>query len=515
MFKEIADIKTADMLDLPVPKAVFHNISVKPSEIQKQMVAELAERAERVRNGMVDAKEDNMLKITNDGRKLALDQRLINPLLPDFEDSKLNACVDAMFETWERGSEKRLTQLFFCDLSTPKNDGSFNVYDDIRQKLIARGVPADEIKFIHEADTEAKKLELFKKVRRGDVRILMGSTQKMGAGTNVQNKLAASSDLDCPWRPSDLEQRLGRSIRQGNENAEVHIYRFVTEETFDAYLYQLVEGKQKFASQIMTSKSPVRSCEDIDETALSYAEIKMLATGNPHIKEKMDLDIQVQKLRLLKSSFLSEKYALEDKIIKYFPQQIAVKTELISALESDLATAQEHPKPADDRFVGIEVKGAFCSEKAEGGQKIIDACQQMNSPDPITLGKYRGFGLELSFDTMERTYKVKIRGAASRTISLGTDPAGNITRIDNAIEKISDNLEAVKAELEGLEKQFEVAKEEVKKPFSKEQELKEKTDRLNVLNGLLNVDKRDNELADDAPDEGEELPDRNPKELER
>ena len=287
MFKEIADIKTADMLDLPVPTAVFHNISVKPSEIQKQMVAELAERAERVRNGMVDAKEDNMLKITNDGRKLALDQRLINPLLPDFEDSKLNACVDAMFETWERGSEKRLTQLFFCDLSTPKNDGSFNVYDDIRQKLIARGVPADEIKFIHEADTEAKKLELFKKVRRGDVRILMGSTQKMGAGTNVQNKLAASSDLDCPWRPSDLEQRLGRSIRQGNENAEVHIYRFVTEETFDAYLYQLVEGKQKFASQIMTSKSPVRSCEDIDETALSYAEIKMLATGNPHIKEKM------------------------------------------------------------------------------------------------------------------------------------------------------------------------------------------------------------------------------------
>ena len=515
MFKEIADIKTADMLDLPVPKAVFHNISVKPSEIQKQMVAELAERAERVRNGMVDAKEDNMLKITNDGRKLALDQRLINPLLPDFEDSKLNACVDAMFETWERGSEKRLTQLFFCDLSTPKNDGSFNVYDDIRQKLIARGVPADEIKFIHEADTEAKKLELFKKVRRGDVRILMGSTQKMGAGTNVQNKLAASSDLDCPWRPSDLEQRLGRSIRQGNENAEVHIYRFVTEETFDAYLYQLVEGKQKFASQIMTSKSPVRSCEDIDETALSYAEIKMLATGNPHIKEKMDLDIQVQKLRLLKSSYLSEIYALEDKIIKHFPQQIAVKTELISALESDLATAQEHPKPTDDRFVGIEVKGAFCTEKAEGGQKIIDACQQMNSPDPITLGTYRGFGLELSFDTMERTYKVKIRGAASRTISLGTDPVGNITRIDNAIEKISDNLEAVKAELEGLEKQFEVAKEEVKKPFSKEQELKEKTDRLNVLNALLNVDKRDNELADDAPDEGEELPDRNPKELER
>ena len=515
MFKEIADIKTADMLDLPVPKAVFHNISVKPSEIQRDMVAGLAERAERVRNGMVDARVDNMLKITNDGRKLALDQRLINPLLPDFEDSKLNACVDAMFETWERGSEKRLTQLFFCDLSTPKNDGSFNVYDDIRQKLIARGVPADEIKFIHEADTEAKKLELFKKVRRGDVRILMGSTQKMGAGTNVQNKLAASSDLDCPWRPSDLEQRLGRSIRQGNENAEVHIYRFVTEETFDAYLYQLVEGKQKFASQIMTSKSPVRSCEDIDETALSYAEIKMLATGNPHIKEKMDLDIQVQRLRLLKSSYLSEIYALEDKIIKHFPQQIAVKKELVAALENDLATAQKHPKPADDRFVGIEVKGVFYSEKAEGGQKIIDACQQMNSPDSIRLGTYRGFELELSFNTMERTYEVKIRGAASRIISLGTDPAGNITRIDNAVEKISERLVAIKAELDGLEKQFEIAKVEVKKPFAKEQELKEKTDRLNVLNGLLNVDKRDNELADDEPGEVEEAPERKEKDLER
>ena len=358
-----ADIKTADMLDLPVPTAVFHNISVKPSEIQKQMVAELAERAERVRNGMVDAKEDNMLKITNDGRKLALDQRLINPLLPDFEDSKLNACVDAMFETWERGSEKRLTQLFFCDLSTPKNDGFFNVYDDIRQKLIARGVPADEIRFIHEADTEAKKLELFKKVRRGDVRILMGSTQKMGAGTNVQNKLAASSDLDCPWRPSDLEQRLGRSIRQGNENAEVHIYRFVTEETFDAYLYQLVEGKQKFASQIMTSKSPVRSCEDIDETALSYAEIKMLATGNPHIKEKMDLDIQVQKLRLLKSSFLSEKYALEDKIIKFYPQEIARRADVIAGLKSDMEREAEHPKPSDETFVGMTVKGLSIQRK--------------------------------------------------------------------------------------------------------------------------------------------------------
>lgn len=515
MFKLVADIKTADMLHLPVPEVQYHNIAVKPSEIQKRMVESLGERAERIRGGGVSASVDNMLKVTNDGRKLALDQRMIDTLLPDEDGSKVNACVGEVYRIWSETADQKSAQLLFCDLSTPKSDGSFNVYDDIRKKLIARGIPADEIKFIHEADTEAKKQELFKKVRRGEVRVLIGSTAKMGAGTNVQNKLIASHDLDCPWRPSDLEQRAGRTVRQGNENPVVGLYRYVTEETFDAYLYQLVEGKQKFASQIMTSKSPVRSADDIDETALSYAEIKMLATGNPYIKEKMDLDIQVQKLRLLKSSYLSEIYALEDKIIKYFPQQIAVKTELISALESDLATAQEHPKPADDRFVGIEVKGAFCSEKAKGGQKIIDACQQMNSPDPITLGTYRGFGLELSFDTMERTYKVKIRGAASRTISLGTDPAGNITRIDNAIEKISDNLEAVKAELEGLEKQFEVAKEEVKKPFSKEQELKEKTDRLNVLNGLLNVDKRDNELADDAPDEGEELPDRNPKELER
>lgn len=515
MFKLVADIKTADMLHLPVPEVQYHNIAVKPSEIQKRMVESLGERAERIRGGGVSASVDNMLKVTNDGRKLALDQRMIDPLLPDEDGSKVNACVGEVYRIWSETAEQRSAQLLFCDLSTPKSDGSFNVYDDIRKKLIARGIPAEEIKFIHEADTEAKKQELFKKVRRGEVRVLIGSTAKMGAGTNVQNKLIASHDLDCPWRPSDLEQRAGRTVRQGNENPVVGLYRYVTEETFDAYLYQLVEGKQKFASQIMTSKSPVRSADDIDETALSYAEIKMLATGNPYIKEKMDLDIQVQKLRLLKSSYLSEIYALEDKIIKYFPQQIAVKTELISALESDLAIAQEHPKPLDDRFVGIEVKGAFCSEKAEGGQKIIDACQQMNSPDPIILGTYRGFELELSFDTMERAYKVKIRGVASRTISLGTDPAGNITRIDNAVEKISEHLETVKAELEGLEKQFEVAKEEVKKPFAKEQELKEKTDRLNVLNGLLNVDKRDNELADDAPDEGEELPDRNPKELER
>lgn len=515
MFKEVADIKTADMLDLPVPKAIFHNISVKPSEHQKQMVAELAERAEKVRNGMVDASVDNMLKITNDGRKLALDQRLINPLLPDFEGSKLNACVDAMFDKWEKGKEKRLTQLFFCDLSTPKNDGNFSVYDDIRKKLIERGVPAEEIKFIHEADTEAKKLELFKKVRRGDVRILMGSTQKMGAGTNVQNKLSASSDLDCPWRPSDLEQRLGRSIRQGNENPEVDIYRFVTEETFDAYLYQLVEGKQKFASQIMTSKSPVRSCEDIDETALSYAEIKMLATGNPHIKEKMDLDIQVQKLRLLKSNFLSERYALEDKIIKFYPQDIARRTETIKSLKADIKRVAEHPKPSDDTFVGMTVKGVFYSEKADAGNAILDACQAMKSPDPIPLGEYRGFQMELYFETFSKEYKVKLKGELGYPVTLGTDTFGNITRFDNALEGLPKRLEINEQELENTKKQFETAKVDVCKPFNQEEELQTKTARLNELNALLNVDKRENEIVGGEPDEGDEEPTPKKKERER
>lgn len=515
MFKEVADIKTADMLDLPVPKAVYHNIAVKPSEIQKQMVADLAKRAEKVRAGMVNPSVDNMLRITNDGRKLALDQRMMNPMLPDFEGSKLNACVEAMYQTWLKGKGERKTQLFFCDLSTPKNDGSFNVYDDIRKKLIQRGVPADEIRFIHEADTEAKKMELFKKVRKGEVRILMGSTQKMGAGTNVQDKLSATSDFDCPWRPSDLEQRLGRSIRQGNENAEVDVYRFVTEGTFDAYLYQLIEGKQKFASQIMTSKSPVRSAEDIDETALSYAEIKMLATGNPHIKEKMDLDIQVQKLRLLKSSFLSEKYALEDKIIKFYPQTIARLKETVECLEQDVQTAREHPKPTDDRFVGMEVKGASYSEKADAGKAIIEACKAMTSPDPVPLGRYRGFELELSFNTFDRVYEVKIKGKSSRSIALGDDIHGNLTRIDNAVERIPEVLTAKKDDLDNTEKQFETAKIEVEKPFSKEEELKAKTARLDELNIILNLDKRENELADDAPDEGDDAPQRKEKEQER
>ena len=506
MFKQVADIKTADMLDLPVPEVEYHNIAVKPSQVQKEMVASLGERAEKIRGGNVDSSVDNMLKVTNDGRKLALDQRMMNPMLPDEEGSKVNACVNEVFRIWEENSDKKLTQLLFCDLSTPKGAGEFSVYTDIRQKLIERGIPESEIKFIHEADTETKKQELFKKVRRGEVRILMGSTQKMGAGTNVQNKIIASHDLDCPWRPADLEQRAGRTVRQGNENPKVGLYRYVTEGTFDAYCWQLVEGKQKFASQIMTSKSPVRSCEDVDATALSYAEIKMLAADNPHIKEKMDLDIQVQKLRLLKSNYLSEKYELEDKIIKYYPTTIARTKETIAGLEKDISLAKEHPKPLDDTFVGIEVKGVSYSEKAEGGQKIIDACKEMTSPDPIPLGKYRGFDLELSFDTFEKAYQVKIKGSLSRSVSLGTDAIGNITRIDNAIEKIPERLEAKSRELSTLEQQFVTTKAEVEKPFDKEEELTEKTNRLNVLNGLLNVDKRENELVDGAPDEGDSVP---------
>lgn len=515
LFKEVADIKTSDMLNLPVPKANYHNIAVKPSEMQKEMVASLAERADKVRGGGVDASVDNMLKITNDGRKLALDQRMINDMLPDFEGSKVNACIDNVFRIWQETAEKRSTQLVFCDLSTPKGEEQFSVYTDMRKKLIERGVPADEIRFIHEADTEAKKLELFKKVRKGEVRILMGSTQKMGAGTNVQDKLIASHDIDCPWRPSDLEQRAGRTIRQGNENPEVEMYRYVTEETFDAYLYQLVEGKQKFASQIMTSKSPVRSAEDIDETALSYAEIKMLATGNPYIKEKMDLDIQVQKLRLLKSNYLSEKYALEDKIIKYYPKEITRRTETIDGLKADIDTVKQHPKSSDDTFIGMEIKGVSFAEKQDAGQAIIDACQQMNSPDPIPLGSYRGFQMELSFDTVERAYKVALKGKLRYTVTLGSDLYGNITRLDNALEGLEKRLDTAVAELENTKKQFETAKVEVTKPFAQEDELKSKTARLDELNILLNMDKPENEIVGGEPDEGDELVPQRSKDRER
>lgn len=485
MFKEVADIRTADMLELPVPKANFHNIAVKPSEIQKEMVAQLAERAENVRKGNVDASVDNMLKITNDGRKLALDQRMLNDMLPDFEGSKINACVDNVYRIWNENSDKKSAQLIFCDLSTPKNDGVFSVYNDIRKKLIERGIPESEVKFIHEADTDVKKKELFQKVRKGEVRVLLGSTQKMGAGTNVQDRLIALHDVDCPWRPSDLEQRAGRIIRQGNSNPEVEIYRYVTEQTFDAYLYQLVEGKQKFASQIMTSKSPVRSADDIDETALSYAEIKMLATGNPYIKEKMDLDIQIQKLKLLKANYLSEKYNLEDKIIKFYPQKIASLTNTIKALEQDLSTAKAHPKPVDDSFVGMEINGEYITEKADAGKAILESCKQMNSSDPIKIGKYRGFDMELQLNLTTHFYEVLLKSATTQKVSLGDDPNGNITRIDNAIGRIPDHIENAKAELKNIQTQYETAKIEVQKPFAQEEELKAKTKRQIEVEKLI------------------------------
>lgn len=515
MFKEIADIKTADMLNLPVPEAKYHNIAVKPSEMQKEMVASLAERAEQVRGGGVDSSVDNMLKITNDGRKLALDQRMLNDMLPDFEGSKINACVDNIYRIWEENIDKKSAQLVFCDLSTPKNDGTFSVYNDIRKKLIERGIPESEVKFIHEADTDMKKKELFQKTRKGEVRVLLGSTQKMGAGTNVQDKLIALHDVDCPWRPSDLEQRSGRIVRQGNENPQVDIYRYVTEQTFDAYLYQLVEGKQKFASQIMTSKSPVRSAEDIDETALSYAEIKMLATGNPYIKEKMDLDIQVQKLKMLKSNFLSEKYGLEDKVIKFYPQQIAYLKSRVEGLTKDVETAKSHPKPIDEQPLGMMVSGVSYSEKAEAGQAIINACKSMNSPDAIPLGEYRGFQMELYFDTVQRNYVVKLKGETSRDVPLGDDSHGNIVRIDNGIERFEEALADTENSLENTEKQFETAKQEIEKSFAKEEELRAKTARLDELNILLNMDKKEIEIVGGEPDEGEAVGGRKEKSYER
>lgn len=515
MFKEVADIKTADMLNLPVPKANYHNVAVKPSEFQQDMVAELAERAEQVRAKKVEPYEDNMLKITNDGRKLALDQRLANPMLPDHEDSKVNACVENIFRFWQENNDKKLTQLVFCDLSTPKGDGNFNVYDDVRQKLIARGVPADEVAFIHEANTETRKKELFAKVRKGQVRALLGSTFKMGAGTNVQDKLIALHDLDCPWRPRDLEQRSGRIVRQGNKNDEVHIFRYVTENTFDAYLYQIIENKQRFISQIMTSKSPVRSAEDIDETALSYAEIKALATGNPYIKDKMDLDIQVSKLKLLKANHLSQRYALEDRLLKQFPQQIKFTEERIAGYEKDLALYEQHSvsEPAkdgaeDNKFADMTIKNVSYTEKAQAGAAILEACKLMTTPEPQELGNYMGFPMLFSFDGFNKQYQITLRGALSHTVSLGTDIHGNITRLNNALAEIPKKLEYCREQLSTLRQQMETAKKEIDVPFEKEQELQTKSARLAELNILLNMDKRENEMVDGEPDEDMDIPEK-------
>lgn len=518
MFKEVADIQTADMLNLPVPKANYHNIVLKPSEQQKEMVAALGQRAEKVRNRMVDSTEDNMLLITNDGRKLALDQRLLNPLLPDSDTSKINACVGDVFDIWQRTADQRSAQMVFCDLSTPgKNrpiemvpneQGGYemaefqNVYDDLRNKLIARGIPAEEIAYIHSANTETQKKELFGKVRSGQVRVLIGSTQKMGAGTNVQKKLVALHHLDCPWRPSDLQQREGRIIRQGNENNEVDIYTYVTENTFDSYLYQLVEGKQKFIGQIMTSKSPVRSCEDIDETALSYAEIKALCTGNPHIKEKMDLDIDVQRLRLLKANHLSQRYALEDQIIKTLPQQIAKYEQSIEGYLSDMDRLKENTHPNEDGFSPMEVEGTVYTEKKAAGSAILAACQAMTSPGTVPLGQYRGFAMDLSFESMFQQFKVTVKGALCYTITLGTDVFGNILRLDNLLESMEERINTCREQLENTRMQLENAKLEVDKPFPQEDELKRKSARLDELNILLNMDKRESEIVDgDVGDE--------------
>ena len=508
MFREVADIQTADMLKLPVPKVNYHNIKTKPSEIQTEMVASLAKRAEKVRARLVEPNIDNMLKITNDGRKLALDQRMIDPMLPDDPDSKVNACVDNVYRIWEEHADTKATQLVFCDLSTPKNDGTFNVYDDMREKLIARGIPAGQIRFIHEATTDAQKKELFGKVRSGEVRVLLGSTPKMGAGTNVQDRLIAIHNLDCPWRPSDLEQRQGRIERQGNMFPEVEVYRYVTEQTFDAYLYQLVESKQKFISQIMTSKSPVRSAEDVDEVALSFAEVKMLATGDARFKEKMDLDIQVSKLRVLKQSYLSEHYDLEDRVLKYYPQTIKEYEERIAGYENDAALAEQHKPQGEDKFCPMTLKGVTYTEKADAGEMLLAICKDYPMSAPTEIGSYRGFQMEIYYDTVNAHYCMNLCGKAKHKVDLGADALGNLTRIENELSKLPARLEAAKTKKAETIAQLETAKEEIKKPFAFEDELKEKAERLNALNIELNLNEKDTSVMDTEPEQTEEQPER-------
>ena len=487
MFKEVADIKTSDQLNLPVPEAKFETVVVQPSEHQQDMVAELSERAAAVHAGIVDPSEDNMLKITSDGRKLGLDQRLMNPLLPDDPDSKLNACVGNVLRIWQDGQADKLTQLVFCDLSTPKNDGTFNVYDDIKMKLIANGVPAEEVAFIHDADTEAKKKDLFAKVRTGQVRVLLGSTAKMGAGTNVQDKLVAVHHLDVGWRPSDMTQRNGRIIRQGNQNKEVQVYQYVTEGTFDAYLYQTLENKQKFISQIMTSKSPVRSCDDVDEQALSYAEIKALCAGNPLIKEKMDLDIDVARLKVLKADHQSQQYRMEDKLLKYFPAEIEKQTGYIHGFEADIKTVEAHPQISEG-FCGMDIRGKHYAEKADAGEWILAACKEVKGSDPVPLGSYRGFQMELSFDSFRHEYDIVLKGSMSHRVALGTDARGNITRLDNALAGIPEKLERANEQLTNLYNQQEATKGELGKPFPQEAELMAKSQRLAELDAALNME---------------------------
>ncbi len=516
LFKEVADIKTADQLHLPTPQVEYHNVVAQPTDIQKEMVKTLSERASEVHRGSVDPSVDNMLKITSDGRKLGLDQRIINQMLPDEPGTKVNQCVDNIMQIWRDGEADKLTQLVFCDISTPQAkpakkvakaldnptlhaledavplpepEPAFTVYEDIRQKLIAKGVPADQIAFIHEANTEVRKKELFSKVRTGQVRVLLGSTAKMGAGTNVQDRLVALHDLDCPWRPGDLAQRKGRIERQGNQNETVHVYRYVTEGTFDAYLWQTVENKQKFISQIMTSKSPVRSCDDVDETALSFAEIKALCAGDPRIKERMDLDVDVARLKLMKADHQSKQYRLEDQLLKTFPEEIEKNKGFIAGLETDMKTLAEHPHP-EDGFAGMEVRGDTLTDKENAGAALLDACKEVKGADPVPVGSYRGFTMSVSFDAFRQEYMLLLKGQMTHRATLGTDPRGNLTRIDNALSQMPQRLEAVKNQLDNLYQQQAAAKAEVGKPFPQEQELRDKSARLAELDVLLNMDGR-------------------------
>ena len=514
LFREVADIKTADQLHLPTPEVEYHNIVAKPTVQQQEMVKALSERASLVHSGSVDPSQDNMLKITSDGRKLGLDQRIISPLLPDEPGTKVNQCVDNIMQIWRDGEADKLTQLVFCDISTPQArptkkaakaldnptlhaleqavpldapEPAFTVYEDIRQKLIAQGMPAEQIAFIHEANTEVRKKELFSKVRTGQVRVLLGSTAKMGAGTNVQDRLVALHDLDCPWRPGDLAQRKGRIERQGNQNPLVHVYRYVTEGTFDAYLWQTVENKQKFISQIMTSKSPVRSCDDVDETALSFAEIKALCAGDPRIKERMDLDVEVSKLKLMKADHQSKQYRLEDQLLKYFPEEIEKNKGFIAGLEADMATLAAHPHP-EDGFAGMEVRGDVLTDKENAGAALLDACKEVKGTEPVPIGNYRGFAMSASFDAFRQEYTLLLKGKMTHRASLGTDPRGNLTRIDNALAQMPQRLEAVKNQLDNLDQQQAAAKEEVGKPFPFEDDLRIKSARLVELDTLLNID---------------------------
>ena len=501
MFKEVADIKTSDQLHLPVPEAKFETVVAKPSEIQKEMVQELSKRAARIHSGTVDASEDNMLCVTNDGRKIGLDVRLMNPMLPDDPNSKLNVCVQNVLKIWEEGKDQKLTQLLFCDLSTPKNDGNFNVYDDIRKKLVAAGVPENEIEFIHNADTEAKKAALFSKVRSGDVRVLLGSTAKMGAGTNVQSRLVAVHHLDVGWKPSDMTQRNGRIIRQGNMNKEVKVFNYVTEGTFDSYLFQTLENKQRFISQIMTSKSPVRSCEDVDEQALSYAEIKALCAGNPLIKEKMDLDVQVAKLKVLKADHQSQKFRLQDKLLTKFPADIQETNAYIAGVKADAQLAAAHPQ-VQEGFCGMTIKGVTYDEKKTAGERLVLACSELPNAEEKVIGSYRGFELSLRFDTFRSEYQALLKGQRKYTVPLGTDPLGNIIRLDNSLNNFPERITAAENELDTLHQQQAAAQIEVEKPFPQEEELAEKSARLAELNAQLDVDEKSHEPEqEEEPDE--------------